>query len=45
MSFGAIVAIAIAAVAVLAVVLLATTSMRRDRNAAVGVLSDGLTWK
>jgi cytochrome b6-f complex iron-sulfur subunit len=39
MSTGAIVAVAIIAVVILAVVLLATTSIRRDRGNAVGVLS------
>ncbi|HEX3539738.1 MAG TPA: ubiquinol-cytochrome c reductase iron-sulfur subunit [Acidimicrobiales bacterium] len=39
MSSGAILAIAIGIVVVLAIVLLATTSARRDRQAAVGVLS------
>jgi cytochrome b6-f complex iron-sulfur subunit len=39
MSTGAIIAVAIVVVVLLAVIFLATTSMRRDRAAAVGVLS------
>ncbi len=39
MSAGAVIAIAVVVVVVLAVVFLATTSVRRDRAAAVGVLS------
>ncbi len=39
MSTGAIIAIAVVVVVLLGVVFLATTSMRRDRAAAVGVLS------
>jgi cytochrome b6-f complex iron-sulfur subunit len=39
MSTGAIIALAILVVVVLAVVFVATTSLRRDRDAAVGVLS------
>jgi cytochrome b6-f complex iron-sulfur subunit len=39
MSTGAVIAIAVAVVVVLAVVFLATTSMRRDQAAAIGVLS------
>jgi cytochrome b6-f complex iron-sulfur subunit len=39
MSTGAIIAIAVVVVVVLGVVFLATTSMRKDRAAAVGVLS------
>jgi cytochrome b6-f complex iron-sulfur subunit len=39
MSSGAILAIAIAVVVVLAIVMLVTTSARRDRQAAIGVLS------
>ncbi len=39
MSTGAIIAIAVIVVVLLGVVFLATTSMRKDRASAVGVLS------
>src|SRR5713101_10068303 len=39
MSTGAVIAVAVAVVAFLGVIFLATTSLRRDRDAAVGVLS------